>query len=284
MRSKATNFLITGAGGMLGQAVMKELKEKGEAFVGLIHQELDVTDKARVLELFSSQKPNLVIHLAAWTDVDGCEREPEKAFTINEKGTENIALACAKNKARMIYLSTDFVFDGKKKSPYTEDDPPHPLNAYGRSKLGGEKKVRENLKSYGIIRSSWLFGPGRDNFVTKILSLAKASVSLRLVEDQVGTPTYSGDLARALIRLITTAPQGIYHIANSGSASRYEWARAILEYSGYKEVEVIPIKYKDFSELAPRPSYSVLRSNRLALGLPHWRSALKSYIDEFTRA
>ena len=279
-----SRVLITGAGGMLGQAVIKELRERGDDFVGLTHQELDVTDKARVLELFSSQKPDLVIHLAAWTDVDGCERAPEKAFTINEKGTENVARACAKNKAKMIYLSTDFVFDGKKKSPYTEDDPPHPLNTYGRSKLAGEKKVRENLKSYGIIRSSWLFGPGRDNFVTKVLSLAKTSVPLRLVEDQVGTPTYSGDLARALTELIKTTPQGIYHITNSGSASRYEWAKAILEYSGYKEVEVIPIKYKDFSELAPRPSYSVLGSSRLNLGLPHWREALKSYIDEFTRA
>lgn len=274
-----SKIVITGAVGMLGQAVMKELREKGEAFVGLTHQELDVTAKARVLELFSSQKPTLVIHLAAWTDVDGCEREPGKAFTINEKGTENVAMACAKNKAKMIYLSTDFVFDGKKKTPYTEDDPPHPLNTYGCSKLAGEKKVRENLKSYCIIRSSWLFGPGRDNFVTKVLFLAKTSVPLRIVEDQVGTPTYSLDLARALLQLIATSPEGIYHITNSGSASRYEWAKAILEYSGYKEVELIPIKYKDFSELAPRPSFSVLGSSRINLGLPHWREALKTYID-----
>ena len=269
---------------MLGQALTGQLQEKGEDFTGLSHSDLDITDKKKVLEVFSSLKPSLVIHAAAWTDVDGCERDPKKAFLVNEGGTENIAMACMKNKANLIYISTDFVFDGKKKEPYTEDDRPNPINVYGASKLAGEEKVRQGLKSYYIIRSSWLFGPGRHNFVTKVLSWAKTQSSLKIVEDQVGTPTYTRDLARGVVKVIKDSPPGLYHIANSGCASRYEWAKAILEYSGLEKIEIVSVRHKDFSEIARRPVFSAIGTIRVNLNLPHWQEALKDYIKDCGRA
>ena len=273
-------IIITGSEGMLGKALTGIFQKKGEDWTGLSHPDLDITDKKKVLEVFSSLKPFLVIHAAAWTDVDGCERDPKKAFLINEGGTENIAMACMKNKANLVYISTDFVFDGKKKVPYTEDDKPNPINVYGASKLAGEEKVK-GLKSRYIIRSSWLFGLGRHNFVTKVLSRAKNQSFLKIVEDQVGTPTYTRDLARAIAQLIEGSSPGLYHITNSGCASRYEWAKAILEYSGLEKIEIVPAKYKDFSEIANRPVYSALASSRINLNLPHWQDALKDYLKEF---
>ncbi len=275
-------ILITGSNGMLGQALTGQLQEKGEDFTGLSHSDLDITDKKKVLEVFSSLKPSLVIHAAAWTDVDGCEREPKKAFLINEGGTENISMACMKNGANLVYISTDFVFDGKKKEPYTEDDKPNPINVYGASKLAGEEKVRQSLKSYYIIRSSWLFGQGRHNFVTRVLSWAKTQSPLKIVEDHVGTPTYTRDLARGIVQFIQDSSPGLYHIANSGHASRYELAKAILAYSGHEEVEVIPVRHKDFSEVAHRPVFSALGTSRVNLNLPHWQEALKDYLREFS--
>lgn len=270
-------IIVTGSGGMLGGAFIKILEERGEDFVGLRHAELDITDRKKVIKIFSSITPSFVIHAAAWTDVDGCEKERDKAFLVNETGTENVVMACMKNKTTLVYLSTDFVFDGKKNTPYIETDVPNPINIYGSSKLAGEEKVRGNLKSYFIIRSSWLFGPGRANFVTKVLALAEREVSFKIVEDQVGTPTYTKDLACSILELIRTSSPGLYHITNNGSASRYEWGRAILEYIGLKR-EIVPIKYRDFSEIARRPLYSVLGTNRPRLNLPHWRDALKDYL------
>jgi len=275
-------IIITGSGGMLGKSLTKQLQERGEDFTGLTHSELDITDKKKVMDIFSTLTPSLVIHAAAWTDVDGCETEPKKAFLVNEGGTENVAMACMKNGANLIYISTDFVFDGKKRTPYTEDDKPNPINVYGASKLAGEEKVRQNLKSYYIIRSSWLFGPGRQNFVTKVLSWAKAQSSLKMVEDQIGTPTYTRDLAGAVVQLIKNLSPGLYHITNNGHASRYEWAKAILEYSGLGKIEVAPVRHKDFSEIAHRPIFSALGTNRLNLELPHWQEALKDYLREFS--
>lgn len=254
-------------------------------FAGLSHSELEVTDKEKVLEVITALKPASVIHLAAWTDVDGCERNPEKAFLVNEAGTENIALACAKNKARMVYMSTDFVFDGKKRSPYLEDDISNPINVYGASKLAGEKKVMESPGPFYIIRSSWLFGPGGRNFVTKVLELAGKEADLKIVEDQTGSPTYTRDLACAIIKLLDSSRgAGLYHITNSGSASRYEWAKAILKYCGMEDMKVIPIKYTDFREIASRPVYSVLKTGYPDIKLRDWREALKEYIEEIGRA
>lgn len=277
-------FIITGSNGMLGRSIVKLLQDRGEDFIGLPHSELDITHRVKVRDVFSTYMPSIVIHTAAWTDVDGCERNPRKAFLVNEGGTENIAMACKKINARLVYISTDFVFDGKKRLPYTEEDMPGPINVYGNSKLRGEDKVREYLRDYFIVRSSWLFGPGRHNFVTKILSLSKKGEKLKIVEDQIGTPTYTRDLAYAILRLIDGFPGGIYHVANRGCASRYEWAKAILEYMRIEDIEIIPIRHRDFSEVAPRPRFSALESIRVRLGLPHWRDALRDYIEEFERA
>ena len=279
-----SKIIITGSAGMLGQALARILQEKREDFTGLTHSDLDITDKKKVQETLSSLTPSLVIHTAAWTDVDGCEKDPKKAFLINESGTENVVMACKKNKTRIVYISTDFVFDGKKNTPYTEEDRPNPINVYGSSKLAGEEKLRQNLKAYLIVRSSWLFGPGKQNFVTKVLSLAEKDAPLKIVEDQVGTPTYTRDLGYGILKLIETFSPGLYHITNSGCASRYEWAKAILEYSGLGEVEIMPIKHKDFLETAPRPHFSALGSKRIQSALPHWQEALMDYLNLYEKS
>ena len=249
-------MLLTGAGGQLGAALREAFPEADAR----TREELDVT---RPLDV----EAGLVLHAAAWTDVDGAEARPEVAEEVNVAGTRNVVAL----GAPVVYFSTDYVFDGTKREPYLESDQPRPLSAYGRSKLGGELEVREGW----VVRSSWLFGWTGKNFVRTMLQLGRERDEVNVVADQVGCPTYVGHLAEATRELLSL-PGGIWHLAAAGECSWADFARAIFEESGL-ECRVREITTEELGRPAPRPAYSVLRSEREgAPRLPHWREGLRA--------
>ena len=274
-------ILITGAGGMLGRALRETLSLEHDV-VALARAELDVTDLAKTRAALARAKPQAVIHAGARTDVDGCERDPDHAWRVNALGSRNVAVACQEAGAACCHISTDYVFDGEKPDPYTEFDAPNPISCYGASKLAGERYVQTLTPRHWIVRSSWLFGPGGKNFVKTILTKARAGEELRVVDDQVGSPTYTRDLARAISRLISGPYYGVWHVTNSGSCSWYRFAAAILEAAGLRGTRLEPISSKDLGRPAPRPRNSVLRNYCLELeswpALRPWADALPEYL------
>lgn len=274
-------ILITGAGGMLGRALGETLSLEHD-IVALARADLDFTDLGATLAALARAKPRVVIHAGAVTDVDGCERDPDGAWRVNALGSRNVAVACQEAGAACCYISTDYVFDGEKPDPYTEFDAPNPLSCYGASKLAGERYVQTLMPRHWIVRSSWLFGPGGKNFVKTILAKARAGEGLRVVDDQVGSPTYTHDLARAISRLISGPYYGIWHLTNSGSCSWYRFAAAILENAGLKGTRLEPISSKDLGRPAPRPRNSILRNycwDLLMWPRPQsWTDALPEYL------
>lgn len=252
----------------------------------------DITDKKRAIEVISKVVPDIVIHTAAWTDVDGCELDKKKACLVNSEGTKNVALACAKFKAVLIYISTDFVFDGRKESPYKEGDRPKPLSVYGTSKLRGERFVKKYLKRYFIVRTSWLYGKRGMNFVDTILSKAKSEKTIRVVDDQIGSPTYTKDLSGALHILLKklftnyelrSTVYGIYHISNSGSVTWYEYAKQILRSAGCG-TRVVPVSSRELARPARRPAMSVMDNSKFTsltgCRMRSWKDALKEYLKK----
>ena len=281
---------------MLGRALCEELADKHEV-VGLDVVKLkaqssklkgfvdcDITDREKTIAEIASRRPDIIIHAAAYTDVDSCEQDPEEAHRVNAYGTETIALACQSCQAFLCYISTDFVFDGKKKTAYIEEDQPNPINIYGKSKLEGEKYVQSILKKFIIVRSSWLFGKGGRNFVDIFLKRVQSEKRLEVVNDQFGSPTCVKDLARAINRLIgsTERLSDIYHITNSGSCSWYEFAKEILRVKGVKKVVLEPATSERINRPARRPKMSILENRRYQEDtgekLRHWEEALREYL------
>ena len=255
------SVLITGAGGQLGAALREEFPDARACS----RTELDVAEPIRV-----DVEPSLVLHAAAWTDVDGAEADEDGARRVNVDGTRNVAALVAP----VVYYSTDYVFGGTKREPYVESDEPHPLSAYGRTKLAGEGEVQDGW----IVRSSWLFGWTGRNFVRTMLELGRRRDELRVVADQRGCPTYVGHLARATCELLDL-PRGIWHVAAAGDCTWADFAEAIFEDAGI-DCRVVPITTEELGRPAPRPSYSVLRSEREgAPSLPHWRDGLRECLD-----
>ena len=256
---------------------------------------LDVTKKQNVMALIKNLNPDAIVHAAAWTDVDGCELDPKKAYRINSEGTKNVALACKSTGATLIYLSTDFVFDGRRKNPYKEGDKTGPLNIYAGAKLKGELAVKRILKKYFILRTGWLYGKHGKNFVDTIIKKAGTEKVLKVVDDQVGSPTYTKDLVKAIHVLldkvfiqrkntqyaIRNTQYGIYHISNAGAVSWYDYAKEILKLTGSR-TEVIPISSKELDRPAKRPKMSVLDNSKFFKFTGHkmrdWREALKEYV------
>jgi len=300
MKSKAGKILITGSSGMLGVELCQELrgdyeiigtdlatknkKQKTSFYKG------DITDKKNISDVIARAKPNVVIHTAAWTDVDGCELDEERAYKINSEGAQNVALACKTAGAIPIYISTDFVFDGRKKRPYKEEDRPNPISIYADSKLKGENFIKRVLKKYFIIRTSWLYGKYGKNFVDTILSKTKNEKALKVVNDQVGSPTYTKDLAKALHVLLNKVftlnhhlpvPYGTYHVSNSGATPWYEYAKAIVMLAKAKTI-IIPISSDELSRPARRPAMSVLDNSKFIKFTGHrmrrWEDALREYV------
>jgi len=244
--------------------------------------EVDITDLDLVQRTFDSTKPEVVIHTAAFTSVDNCEHWPDLAFHVNAEGTRNVAVACRQASLPMLYVSTDYVFDGQKPTPYGEDDRPNPLNVYGQSKLQGERYVTELLEAAWIVRTSWLFGPLGKNFVRTILQRAHRGESLRVVDDQVGAPTYTMDLAEKLEQIVVRGSPGIYHVTNRGYCSWFEFAQEILRQTALSHVRVFAILTSASDRPALRPRNSRLAHTRLeseGLGLlPAWQDALTRYL------
>jgi dTDP-4-dehydrorhamnose reductase len=282
-------ILLTGCEGMLGQALVRSLSGgdfflEGTDIKGAVNI-ADITDNASVSSLIKRIKPDIVIHTAAYTDVDGCEGNPQWAYLVNEEGTRNIATACRETGAFLIYTSSNYVFDGKKKNPYTEEDTPNPISVYGNSKLKGEQHIRTTLDKYLIIRTSWLFGSGGRNFVDAILDKAKEERRLSVVDDQKGSPTYTADLAntiKILLPSIKNASIKILNITNSGACSWYEFAREILKVGGMTNVSLKTAASNEIGRPAKRPSMSILDNSRLrsiyAIAMPSWQNALLRYI------
>jgi len=276
-------ILITGAKGMLSSDLVKVLSTEHE-ITGLSHQELDVTNKRDVDICINDNKPDVVIHAASYTDVDGCESNRELAFQVNADGAKNVALVCRETGSAMVYVSTDYVFDGEKSSPYIEEDKPNPINVYGKSKLAGENHVKSILDRYYIVRTSWLFGKNGKNFVKTILRLSQEKNKLKVVNDQIGSPTYTLDLARAIKVLLNKPSFGYYHVSNQGSCSWYDFAREILKQNGFNDVKVTPISTEEFKRTANRPKYSVLNCQKFmdefGYNLRNWQDGLKDYLAE----
>jgi dTDP-4-dehydrorhamnose reductase len=271
-------IVITGHRGQLGRALQQVLA--GEELFGLDLPEHDITDPTSIVDTVVKFRPDVVIHAAAMTDVDGCELNPELAFRVNILGTHNIALACGQCGAAMVHVSTNDIFDGKLGRPYYEWDAPSPQSVYARSKAAAEFYVRSLLHRFYIARTAWLYARGGTNFVTKIVAAADRLGALRVVSDEVSAPTYAPDLAEAIARLLSTEHYGIYHLTNSGFCSRYDWACKILELSGRGHVPVEPITTEQWPRVSPPPLYTPLvnfAGAALGITLRPWEHALRAY-------
>lgn len=272
--------LVTGAGGMLGRDVVLAAGNAGHDVVGFGHNELDVTDRATVSAKVELERPDVIINCAAWTDVDGAEEAEEAAMAVSGTGAANVAAAAAAVGASVVYVSSDYVFDGAKGSSYVETDQTAPLSAYGRTKLAGEEATAAANKRHFVVRSSWLFGIGGPNFVETMLRLASTQNEVLVVRDQVGSPTYTWHLAYGIVRLIEGVEFGIHHMAAGGACSWYDFAREIFEQAEV-ECRVLSATTEMLGRPAPRPPYSALGSQRKhAIELPPWRDGLAAYLSQ----
>ncbi|PGA14230.1 dTDP-4-dehydrorhamnose reductase [Priestia aryabhattai] len=273
--------LITGANGQLGKELVELFTAKGFEVYGFGRDKMDITNQAQVQEVISTLKPNIVLHSAAHTQVDLAESEPEQAFSINAYGTRNVAVAAEAVGAKLVYVSTDYVFDGTADEPYDEFSPTSPLGVYGKAKLAGEQFVRDLHSRFFIVRTSWVYGKHGANFVKTMLKLGGEREELSVVADQRGCPTYTLDLANAILELVDTQKYGVYHVSNSGSCSWYEFAKEIFEISEM-DVQVNPCTTADFPRPAARPANSVFEHMSIKLNnfssIRPWKEALRSFL------
>ncbi|MHB0977111.1 MAG: dTDP-4-dehydrorhamnose reductase [Candidatus Aquicultorales bacterium] len=273
-------ILVTGAKGMLGTELTGVLSGSHQV-IGADLDEFDITDVGATKRFIADTSPDLVLHAAAFTDVDGCETDPETAFTVNTLGTQNVALGCRRAGAALLLFSTDFVFDGRASSPYIEWDQPKPISVYGATKYAAERVVAHVLWEYYIVRIAWLYGAGGSNFVKTMLRLGSERDMVSVVTDQVGSPTYAKDVALGVSKLIETGNYGIYHMVNTGRASWNEFAKEIYRLRGMN-VEVRAITGEELGRPAKRPAFSVLRNFVLekTIGNPMrpWKEALAEFL------
>ncbi|NLO63164.1 MAG: dTDP-4-dehydrorhamnose reductase [Clostridiaceae bacterium] len=278
-----TRVLVTGAKGQLGSDVVRALVDRGVECLGADLADFDITDAGRTMAFIKSYAPTAVVHCAAYTAVDKAEDEPEICERINATGTANIAAACRETGASMIYISTDYVFPGTGDTAYETDDPTGALSVYGRTKRMGEEAVLQTLKRLFIVRVSWVFGPNGNNFVNTMLRLGSEREELRVVGDQIGSPTYTRDLSELLCEMLRSDRYGIYHATNEGICSWAGFARAIMERAGLP-CQIVPIRSEEYPTKAVRPKNSRLSKKSLTDNgfrlLPPWEDALGRYLDE----
>lgn len=270
---------ITGHHGQLGVALQRALADHD--LLGLDLPEHDIADRTDLQRALRSFAPDVIVHAAGYTDVDGCARDPDRALRVNGLGTQNVALAAAAGEAVLLYISTNEVFPGDREAPYLEYDPPRPANPYGYSKWVGERYVEQLCRRFYIVRLSWLFG-GPRSFVTKMLALSAQQPELTVVDDEIACPTYAPDLAQAIVRLLDSGQYGIYHLVNEGACSRYEFARAILRQAGRGDYPIRPIKLRDFQRASSPPPRAVLRNfaaAALGIVLRPWPEALAEHLQ-----
>lgn len=266
--------IVTGANGMLGQDLCPILENYGYEVIKTDKYNLDITNLEDCKKTLSENNPELIIHCAAYTDVNNAEIDIQKATEINIKGTENIAQIASKIGATLIYISTDYVFDGETKQPYTVDDKPNPINVYGQTKLKGEEVVKNLCKNFYIIRTSWLYGLNGNNFVKTMLSLANEDKRISVVDDQFGCPTWTIDLAHSIIKIINNKDFGTYHVCGSGYTSWYGFAEEIFAIKNLKP-NLIPCKTNEYQSSVKRPSYSVLANDGICRD---WKIALNDFL------
>jgi len=278
----AMKIIVTGSKGQLGSDVIAQLNKKGVQAIEADLPELDITDTAAVDAFIAESKADGVIHCAAYTNVDTAESENELCRKINYQGTLNLAESCKKYGLKLLYISTDYVFSGEGTEPFETGSPKVPCNFYGKSKLEGEKAVEETCEKYFIVRISWVFGENGKNFVKTMLRLANDRDEISVVCDQIGSPTYTKDLAKLLCDMIATDKYGVYHATNEGFCSWAEFASAIMKYAG-KTTKIIPIKSSEYKSVAVRPANSRLSKKALDLNgferLPRWEDALKRFLE-----
>ncbi|HUN55062.1 MAG TPA: dTDP-4-dehydrorhamnose reductase [Smithella sp.] len=292
-------ILLLGHKGMLGSDLLLKLSHEHEV-IGMDKEEINIVSASECQKAIKDTRPDIVINAAAFTNVDGCEAAREECFAVNAEAVKNIADACRDKNIRIIHFSTDYVFDGTSRNPYKEDDPCNPINAYGESKLTGERYLQSLSDNYILIRTSWLFGPKGKNFVGAILEKARAKNFIRdtmekakaekdgpstlsVVDDQVGSPTYTKDLAGAVDLLIDKNAQGIFHVTNRGSCSWHQFAIKILQEAGIDDIEVLAIKSDQLQRPAVRPAYSILSMQKFVQttgkAMQPWQLALKDYLE-----
>lgn len=272
--------MILGATGLLGQALMREWS--GDEVVGLGVEDVDIRNDEKVRDVVEKIRPEWIVLAAAYTDVDGCESNQELAFSVNRDGAVQVARAAKNAGAKLLFLSSDYVFDGKKTSPYEIGDARNPQSVYGRSKAEAEVQLLEVIPTCCIVRTAWLFGIGGKCFPDTILRLAATRPVLDVVNDQRGCPTYSADLARAIVQLCRKSANGIVHVTNAGDCSWFEFAREIVKCAGFS-TEVRPVSTQQMARPAPRPAYSVMSAKSLAafgVVMPTWQDALGRYLQE----
>ncbi|WML41203.1 dTDP-4-dehydrorhamnose reductase [Neobacillus sp. OS1-2] len=277
--------VVTGAAGQLGQDVVLELVRKNHEVIGTDRTKLDITNELNVLAFISEVKPDVILHCAAYTNVDAAEENEKLAYQINASGTEYLAKAAAQIGAKMLYVSTDYVFDGSASEPYEVEQQTKPIGAYGRTKLAGEELLQRNLKEFFIVRTAWVFGIHGNNFVKTMIRLGAERGEVGVVHDQVGSPTYTVDLATFMVELMETDKYGIYHATNSGVCSWYEFAVEIFKQASLKVI-VNPLTSDQFPRPAARPNYSVLSKKKITeqglTPLRDWKEALAAYLEEAT--
>lgn len=290
-------IVITGAGGQLGTYLRQQLAEEDARFVGIgsrpgegVDLIVDIADVDAVDRAFDEVKPSVVIHGAAYTDVDGCERDPERADAVNHRGARAIAGAAKRTGAYVLAVGTDFVFSGRRGAPYSERSDPDPISVYGSSKLAGEQAVLETDPSFAVARTAWVYGGAGKHFPRTVLGVVTSRGEMSVVDDETSCPTFAGDLAEGLIALAAQRPSGIFHLVNEGAISRYEFARAIM-IAAVKDADLIaPISTEAFLAAYPlpakRPANSALENHRaaqLGVRLPDWRSSLQTYVPRLVK-
>lgn len=275
--------LVTGSNGQLGYDVIKRLDQNNIEYLGTDRKILDITNKEEVRRVIKDYNPNIVIHCAAYTAVDKAEDERELFYTVNVLGTRNVAGVCKEIDAKMIYISTYYVFDGEGNEPFEVTDKPNPINYYGQTKYEGEIEVQRLLNKFFIVRISWVFGINGNNFVKTMLRLGKERDEISVVADQIGSPTYTYDFAKLLVERIETDKYGIYHATNDGYCSWYEFAFEIFKQAGM-DFQVNPINTEDYPTRAKRPKNSRMNQQIKQLGfiMPKWESALHDFINRYS--
>lgn len=276
--------LVTGVKGQLGYDVVNELTKRGHEFVGVDIDEMDITDGEACRRVITEAAPDAVIHCAAYTAVDAAEDNEDLCRRVNADGTRNIALVCRDLDIKMVYISTDYVFDGQGTRPWEPDDTRDPLNVYGVTKCEGEMAVEELVKKFFIVRIAWVFGVNGKNFIKTMLRLGQERGAVSVVDDQIGSPTYTYDLARLLVDMTESEHYGRYHATNEGFCSWYEFACEIFKQAGMAEVKVTPVDSSQFPAKAKRPMNSRMDKSKLAANgfepLPAWQDALGRYLKE----
>lgn len=275
--------LVTGAKGQLGYDVVNELKKRNHEAIGVGSDKMDITDRDSVEKIFEETKVDAVVHCAAYTSVDAAEDNKGLCMKVNVEGTKNIAKACKKIDAKMIYISTDYVFNGEGEKPWKPEDECAPLNVYGRSKYEGELAVEKYLDKYFIVRIAWVFGINGKNFVKTMLNLGETEDEINVVNDQFGSPTYTYDLARLLVDMLESEKYGKYHATNEGVCTWYEFAKEIFRQAGL-DMKINPVSSNEFPSKAKRPYNSRMSKDKLEkngfVRLPSWENALKRYLIE----